>query len=79
MKVINLALPDDDFADAEERVRNSGVPASALTAGGTDHRLADPEPPAAILRGVKRRTPDSGRTDVARQHLTEGHDEYGTT
>jgi hypothetical protein len=32
------------FADSEERVRNSGLPASALVEVGGDHRLADPEP-----------------------------------
>src|SRR5439155_18819891 len=32
------------FADSEELVRNSGLPASALVEVGTDHRLADPEP-----------------------------------
>jgi alpha-beta hydrolase superfamily lysophospholipase len=38
------------FADSEELVRNSGLPASALIEVGTDHRLADPEPLAAMLR-----------------------------
>jgi hypothetical protein len=37
------------FADSEELVRNSGLPASALVEVGTDHRLADPEPLAAML------------------------------
>jgi alpha-beta hydrolase superfamily lysophospholipase len=32
------------FADSEELVRNSGLPASALIEVGADHRLADPEP-----------------------------------
>ena len=32
------------FADSEELVRNSGLPASALIEVGDDHRLADPEP-----------------------------------
>jgi hypothetical protein len=31
------------FADSEELVRNSGLPASALVEVGDDHRLADPE------------------------------------
>jgi hypothetical protein len=39
------------FADSEELVRNSGLPASALIVVGKDHRLADPEPLAAMLRG----------------------------
>ena len=38
------------FADSEELVRNSGLPASALIEVGNDHRLADPEPLAAMLR-----------------------------
>jgi alpha-beta hydrolase superfamily lysophospholipase len=37
------------FADSEELIRNSGLPASALIDVGTDHRLADPEPLAAML------------------------------
>ncbi|HEY7311484.1 MAG TPA: hypothetical protein VH643_19130 [Gemmataceae bacterium] len=32
------------FADSEELVKNSGLPASALIEVGDDHRLADPEP-----------------------------------
>jgi alpha-beta hydrolase superfamily lysophospholipase len=38
------------FGDSEELVRNSGLPASALIEVGTDHRLADPGPLAALLR-----------------------------
>src|SRR2546421_5406743 len=38
------------FSDSEELVRNSGLPASALIEVGTDHRLADPGPLAAMLR-----------------------------
>src|ERR1022692_2220061 len=38
------------FADSEELVRNSGLPSSALIEVGTDHRLANPEPLAAMLR-----------------------------
>jgi alpha-beta hydrolase superfamily lysophospholipase len=38
------------FADSEELVRNSGLPAHALIEVGTDHRLADPEPLAAMLK-----------------------------
>jgi hypothetical protein len=37
------------FGDSEELVRNSGLPPSALIEVGTDHRLADPEPLAAML------------------------------
>ena len=41
------------FADSEELVRASGLPASALIEVGTDHRLADPEPLAAMLRACQ--------------------------
>ena len=37
------------FADSEELVRNSGLPASALIEVGNDHRLADPEPLEKML------------------------------
>jgi hypothetical protein len=37
------------FADSEELVRSSGLPSGALVEVGTDHRLADPEPLAAML------------------------------
>jgi alpha-beta hydrolase superfamily lysophospholipase len=37
------------FADSEELVYNSGLPASALIETGNDHRLADPEPLAKML------------------------------
>ena len=38
------------FADSEELIRNSRLPANALIEVGNDHRLADPEPLAAMLR-----------------------------
>jgi predicted NUDIX family NTP pyrophosphohydrolase len=38
------------FADSEELVRNSGLSASGLIEVGTDHRLAEPEPLASMLR-----------------------------
>jgi hypothetical protein len=41
------------FADSEELVNNSGLPAGALIEVGTDHRLADPEPLAAMLRACE--------------------------
>jgi hypothetical protein len=37
------------FADSEELVTISGLPKSALVEVGSDHRLADPEPLAAML------------------------------
>jgi hypothetical protein len=44
------------FADSEELAKNSGLPASALVEVGTDHRLADPEPLAAMLAACEGRT-----------------------
>ena len=38
------------FADSEELVKNSGLPASALIEVGNDHRLADQEPLERMLR-----------------------------
>jgi hypothetical protein len=38
------------FADSEELVRNSELPGSALIEVGNDHRLAETEPLAAMLR-----------------------------
>ena len=42
------------FAHSEELVRASGLPVSALVVVGTDHRLADPEPLAAMLGACER-------------------------
>ncbi len=42
------------FADSEELVRNSGLPATALVEVGNDHRLADLEPLAAMLEACER-------------------------
>jgi hypothetical protein len=41
------------FADSEELVRNSGLPAGALIEAGNDHRLADLEPLEAMLRACE--------------------------
>lgn len=41
------------FADSEELIRQSGLPASALVEVGTDHRLAAPEPLETMLRACK--------------------------
>ena len=38
------------FADSEELVKNSGLPSSALIEVGNDHRLADSESLATMLR-----------------------------
>ena len=43
------------FADSEELVKNSGLPASALIEVGSDHRLADPEPLAMMLKACEGR------------------------
>lgn len=42
-----------DFADSEELIRISGLPASALIEVGRDHRLADPETLAAMARACE--------------------------
>jgi alpha-beta hydrolase superfamily lysophospholipase len=42
------------FGDSEELVRNSGLPVTALVEVGGDHRLADPEPLAAMLGACER-------------------------
>src|SRR5438067_698072 len=42
------------LADSEELVRTSGLAASALVEVGSDHRLAEPEPLAAMLRACER-------------------------
>jgi hypothetical protein len=41
------------FADSVELIRQSGLPASALIEVGNDHRLADAEPLAAMLRACQ--------------------------
>ena len=40
------------FADTLELLRNSGLDGSALIIVGSDHRLAEPEPLAAMVRWV---------------------------
>jgi alpha-beta hydrolase superfamily lysophospholipase len=42
------------FGDSEELLQNSGLPALALVEVGKDHRLADPEPLAAMLAACER-------------------------
>jgi alpha/beta superfamily hydrolase len=42
------------FADSEELVRTSGLPATALVEVGSDHRLAEPEPLKVILQACER-------------------------
>jgi hypothetical protein len=53
--VILHARADDvaPFADSEELVKNSGLPASALIEAGDDHRLADPEPLGRMLEACE--------------------------
>ena len=41
------------FADSEELVKNSGLPASALVEVCDDHRLADPEPLRRMLEACE--------------------------
>jgi hypothetical protein len=42
------------FEDSEELLRTSGLPAESLVEVGSDHRLADPEPLAAMLRACEK-------------------------
>jgi alpha-beta hydrolase superfamily lysophospholipase len=44
------------IADSRELVRASGLPESALVVVGDDHRLADPEPLAAMLEACRKAT-----------------------
>ena len=60
--VIPRSRADDviPFANSEELVRKCALPATALIAVANDHRLADPEPLAAMLKvreGLVRRLP----------------------
>src|SRR4051794_16619365 len=48
------------FADSEELIRNSGLAASALIEVGIDHRLADPQPLAAMLKACVSSEPRTG-------------------
>ena len=43
------------FSDSEELVKNSGLPSSTLIEVGTEHRLADEESLAAMVRACERR------------------------
>ncbi len=53
--VILHSRPDDvvPFADSEELIRTSGLPATALVDVGHDHRLADAASLARMLRAVE--------------------------
>ena len=42
------------FADSRELVKNGGLPESALIIVGSDHRLAEPDPLAAMLEACRR-------------------------
>jgi hypothetical protein len=42
------------FADSDELARSSGLPATALIEVGTDHRLADLEPLAAMSKACEK-------------------------
>jgi hypothetical protein len=51
-----LHAPNDEvipFADSEELVRRSGLPAETLQSVGDDHRLADPESLQAMLEACE--------------------------
>ena len=49
------------FTDSEELVKNSGLPTFALIKVGIDHRLADSEPLAAMLKACEGPSMDSIR------------------
>src|SRR5262249_58961489 len=52
------------IADSRELIRASGLPESALIVVGTDHRLADPEPLAAMLGACEQyRSEHNGASD----------------
>jgi hypothetical protein len=53
------------FADREELVKNSGLPASALIEVGDDHRLADPEPLRKMLEACEGLVIEAGLTGRA--------------
>ena len=57
--VILHAEADDviPISDSRELVAHSALPATALVVVGRDHRLADPEPLAAMLAAVEGRIP----------------------
>jgi hypothetical protein len=63
--VILHSWADDvvSFADSEELIKNSGLPASALIEVSTDHRLADPEPLRKMLEACE-------ASDATRQEKT---------
>ena len=47
------------FADSQQLVRQSGIHEETLIEIGSDHRLADPEPLAAMLAACQRLVEDS--------------------
>jgi hypothetical protein len=49
------------FADSEELVKKSGLPAAALIEIGNDHRLADPEPLAKMLGACEGKAITTGK------------------
>jgi hypothetical protein len=54
--VISYSRRDDmiAFADSEELIANSGLPAETLIEIGNDHRVADAEPLRAMLNACER-------------------------
>jgi hypothetical protein len=62
------------FADSEELVRNSGLPAWALVEVGSDHRLADPESLEAMLEAClvddEDEAPDEEADDILERDWT---------
>ena len=56
MQIILHSRNDDviPFEDSLELISNSSLPSEALVEVGRDHRLADPEPLAAMLQACER-------------------------
>jgi alpha-beta hydrolase superfamily lysophospholipase len=52
------------IADSRALLRQTGLPESALIVVGNDHRLADPEPLAALLAAVEGRSLLGGQAQV---------------
>lgn len=78
------------FADSEILIRDSGLPDTALIEVGNDHRLADPEPLAAMLSaclaarprvigcdfGVPKKAGDQARKIILIEAVRLGHRHY---
>jgi alpha-beta hydrolase superfamily lysophospholipase len=66
------------FADSEELVRTSGLPAAGLVEVGTDHRLADSEPLAAMLKACEGAKKGLEQTSTPRTLNRANHEQTQT-